>query len=721
MIQVEHLSKIYNSGSNAVKALNDVSFTLPSSGLVFILGKSGCGKTTLLNLLGGMDSPTEGDIRVNGRSIVTKKETDLDAYRRSSVGFVFQEFDLLENYTVGSNVSLALQLQNRKATRQEVDDVLRRVELVGGDGKTLYDRKIAQLSGGQKQRVAIARALIKEPEIILADEPTGALDSETSASLFTLLKGLSQNKLIVVVSHDRENAERYGDRIIELKDGEIVSDKETCEERTVTVHPVRIERKGRLPFARVLTMGLAGFRKKTLRLVLSVILAVFSLTIFVFSLSALNADVILSELKTSYDNGAQTVTLTAYVQYTETVEYSNGRSFKREDEHDYIFSEEQLAALQEQTTIYPILEMEKGSTAGEYLDKDDLTNNQRLNPYLYFSASFIPRYVVVDENTAAEDLGFSAVTEDSRLPQTSEEIAVTDYHADLFMRFGYRNGKNGAVQQIGSAEDLIGKTIYGRTIVGVYSTEESLAWLKQYDKDFDGVYLGNYSDDAYVDVDRYFFDWSRGDHMIKTALIGSEGLEMPEISKVLYRLTGNAGNDKKLIESIFYHDNTVEKTETMTYYYSRDNSVLVSSAYSGFTAAAWMFTDEMFLTPALIIGIVVAIFSALLLMNFLLVTTEARKREIGILRALGASKMDTINICLAESAIIGVTDFVLSLIAGSIACLIINRIFRFYLFGIGILPAICLFLLCFGTVALATVLPAMKTARKKPVDILREA
>lgn len=720
MIQVEHLSKIYNSGSNAVKALNDVSFTLPSSGLVFILGKSGCGKTTLLNLLGGMDSPTEGDIRVNGRSIVTKKETDLDAYRRSSVGFVFQEFDLLENYTVGSNVSLALQLQNRKATRQEVDDVLRRVELVGGDGKTLYDRKIAQLSGGQKQRVAIARALIKEPEIILADEPTGALDSETSASLFTLLKGLSQNKLIVVVSHDRENAERYGDRIIELKDGEIVSDKETCEERTVTVHPVRIERKGRLPFARVLTMGLAGFRKKTLRLVLSVILAVFSLTIFVFSLSALNADVILSELKTSYDNGAQTVTLTAYVQYTETVEYSNGASFDRKDEHDYIFSEEQLAALQEQTTIYPILEMKKGSTAGEYLDKDDLTNNQRLNPYLYFSASFIPRYVVVDENTAAEDLGFSAVTENSRLPQTSEEIAVTDYHADLFMRFGYRNGKNGAVQQIGSAEDLIGKTIYGRTIVGVYSTEESLAWLKQYDKDFDGVYLDNYSDNAYIDVDGYFYDWSRGDHMIKTALIGSEGLETTEISKVLYRLTGSAGNDKKLIESIFYHDNTVEKTETMTYYYSRDNSVLVSSAYSGFTAAAWMFTDEMFLTPALIIGIVVAIFSALLLMNFLLVTTEARKREIGILRALGASKMDTINICLAESAIIGITDFVLSLIAGSIACLIINRIFRFYLFGIGILPAIHLFLLCFGTVALATVLPALKTAKKKPVDILRE-
>ena len=158
----------------------------------------------------------------------------------------------------------------------------------------------------------------------------------------------------------------------------------------------------------------------------------------------------------------------------------------------------------------------------------------------------------------------------------------------------------------------------------------------------------------------------------------------------------------------------------MTYYYDRNNTVQVSSAYSGFTAAAWMFTDEMFLTAALIIGIVVAIFSALLLMNFLLVTTEARKREIGILRALGASKMDTINICLAESAIIGIADFVLSLIAGSIACLIINRIFRFYLFSIGILPAFYLFLLCFGAVTLATILPALKISKQKPIDILKE-
>lgn len=225
MIELKHVSKVYESGAGQVHALRDVTFTLPSSGLVFVLGKSGCGKSTLLNLLGGMDSPTQGEIALNGTSIVTGRERDLDVYRNNCVGFVFQEFNLLEGYSAGANIALALQLKKQKADRAQVDAALRRVGLVDGDGNTLYERKISQLSGGQKQRVAVARALVKDPEIILADEPTGALDSETSASLFALLKELSQDKLIVVVTHDRESAERYGDRIIELHDGSVISDR----------------------------------------------------------------------------------------------------------------------------------------------------------------------------------------------------------------------------------------------------------------------------------------------------------------------------------------------------------------------------------------------------------------------------------------------------------------------------------------------------------------
>ncbi len=707
MIQVEHLTKLYTDKANTVKALDDVSFTLPSTGLVFVLGKSGCGKTTLLNMLGGIDSPTEGDIKINGKSINTKKEKELDNYRNNYVGFVFQEFNLLTNYTVGSNIALALQLQRKKATREIIDDILRRVELVDADNQTLYDRKISELSGGQKQRVAIARALIKEPQIILADEPTGALDSETSASLFNLLKELSKDKLIVVVSHDRESAENYGDRIIELKDGKIISDTNPNEEYNLTSEQTININKGKLPLSRVFTMGAAGFKKKTFRLVISVILAVFSLSVFVFAVTALNFDLNMSELKTAYDNGGKSVTLTPYEERT-TIVVSSVYSNENTRTSTENFTQEQLDLLSEQTNIYPIVSM-NSNTADEYLYTDNLTISQLSNLYVSFSNNFISRYVVVDENTDASDLGLSPITDSSRLPLNSEEIAITDYHADMFARLGYRNIEEDAVEEINSPEEMIGKKIYDYTIVGIYSTEESLEWLKQYDK--------SVSSESETE---YFNYWSYGYHMIKSALIGSDGLDLSSISQVLYMLTGNASNDKKIIESLYYEEETEEVFEGYILYHSIDHTITVTSAYTGFLSNVTILTEDIFLEAALIVGIVVAIFSALLLTNFLFVITGARKREIGILRALGATKLDTIKICLAEGAMVGIVDFCLSIIAGAIICLVMNITYNFHLFSIGILPVLYLFLLCFGTVALATILPTLKISRQRPIDIIRE-
>ena len=729
MIELKHVSKVYESGAGQVHALRDVTFTLPSSGLVFVLGKSGCGKSTLLNLLGGMDSPTQGEIALNGTSIVTGRERDLDVYRNNCVGFVFQEFNLLEGYSAGANIALALQLKKQKADRAQVDAALRRVGLVDGDGNTLYERKISQLSGGQKQRVAVARALVKDPEIILADEPTGALDSETSASLFALLKELSQDKLIVVVTHDRESAERYGDRIIELHDGSVISDR-TKREPEEKPASDKNGAKGGLPLASVLRMGLFGFRKKTVRLVLSVLLAVISLTVFVFSTSALSTDMVMAVLRTSYDNGAETVTLSVYVEYDEKVTYPNGQTFDRQDAHEDYFSQEQLDALRAETDIFPVFEPMEVS-ASLYLATGELDTPERLNPYNYFSRGLISRYVVVDGSVKAEELGMSAVTANSRLPVTAEEIALTDYQADMFIRFGYQEPSRGPAAEsgaeekgeivpIGTPEDLLGLTVNGRTIVGIFSTEESLEWLKGYDRDFNGVYLGNYTDGFYVDVDGYFYDWSRGDHMIKTALIGGEGLEQTQFTKVLYRLTGNAERDRALIDSLCYEDVTVDDSSNMTYQFNKTHTVNVTSAYSGFTDAAWMFTDDLFLVPALVISIILAVFSALLLMNFLLASTEARRREIGILRALGGGKADAVKVCLAESGMIAILDLVLSLVAGGIVCVILNHVYRCSLFSIGLLPALYLILLCFGAAALATVLPALRISRRKPVEILRE-
>ncbi len=227
MLEVKHISKTYRpKKGHPVKAIDDVSIRFPEKGLIFILGKSGSGKSTLLNVLGGLDKVDSGEIIIKGKSSKDFSQADFDSYRNTYLGFIFQEYNILNEFTVGENIGLALQLQGKKATPEEVDAILKQVDLVG-----FSKRKPNELSGGQKQRIAIARALIKKPEIILADEPTGALDSKTGLQVFDTLKELSREKLVIVVSHDREFAEMYGDRVIEMKDGKVISDIEKFREK----------------------------------------------------------------------------------------------------------------------------------------------------------------------------------------------------------------------------------------------------------------------------------------------------------------------------------------------------------------------------------------------------------------------------------------------------------------------------------------------------------
>lgn len=220
MLSVRNLRKVYTSKkAEEVVALNNVSIEFPETGFVFLLGKSGSGKSTLLNAIGGLDKFDGGEIIIKGKSSKDFSQADFDSYRNTFIGFIFQEYNILENFTVAKNLALALELQGKKADKAEVMRLLEQVEM-----QAYANRKPNELSGGQKQRVAIARALIKNPEIIMADEPTGALDSNTGKQVMDTLKELSKTKLIIVVSHDREFAEYYGDRIIELKDGKILHD-----------------------------------------------------------------------------------------------------------------------------------------------------------------------------------------------------------------------------------------------------------------------------------------------------------------------------------------------------------------------------------------------------------------------------------------------------------------------------------------------------------------
>ena len=218
MFAVNNLSKTYSpEEGRPVEALKKVTLSFGEKGLVFILGKSGSGKSTLLHLMGGLDRPTEGELILNGTSSKNFKAADYDNYRGEYLGFVFQEYNLLPGFTAAENIALGLELIGRKA-----DNVEEMLALVGLEG--MGKRRPMELSGGQRQRVAIARAIAKNPAIIFADEPTGALDEETGKEILSLFKKLSADKLVIIVTHDREFAEEFGDRIIELANGKVISD-----------------------------------------------------------------------------------------------------------------------------------------------------------------------------------------------------------------------------------------------------------------------------------------------------------------------------------------------------------------------------------------------------------------------------------------------------------------------------------------------------------------
>ena len=221
MLQLKNIVKNYAAGDNTVRALRGVSLQFRKNEFVSILGPSGCGKTTMLNIIGGLDRYTSGDLVIDGRSTKGFKDRDWDAYRNHSIGFVFQSYNLIPHQSVLQNVELALTLSgvSKRERRARAKVALEQVGL----GDQLRKRP-SQLSGGQMQRVAIARALVNNPEIILADEPTGALDTETSVQVMEILKEVAKDRLVIMVTHNPELAERYSTRIIRMLDGEIISD-----------------------------------------------------------------------------------------------------------------------------------------------------------------------------------------------------------------------------------------------------------------------------------------------------------------------------------------------------------------------------------------------------------------------------------------------------------------------------------------------------------------
>lgn len=306
MLQIKNISKQYRTGDLVQNALNDVSINLRDNEFVAILGPSGSGKTTLLNIIGGLDRYDSGDLIINNISTKKYKDRDWDSYRNHTIGFVFQSYYLIPHQSVLANVELALTISgiSRKERRERATEALKKVGL----GDQLH-KKPNQMSGGQMQRVAIARALVNNPDILLADEPTGALDTETSVQIMDLLKEVAKDKLVVMVTHNPELAEKYANRIINLKDGKITGDTNPFEvdEKTLEDEKVEYKNLGKASMSIGTAIGLSfsNLRTKLGRTIL---------TSFAGSIGIIGIAMILSLSSgvNKYINDVQRETMTSY-------------------------------------------------------------------------------------------------------------------------------------------------------------------------------------------------------------------------------------------------------------------------------------------------------------------------------------------------------------------------------------------------------------------------
>ncbi len=471
MIKLENLSKDYVSKKDVVtKALADINLTFEDKGMVFIIGKTGCGKSTLLNLLGLLDTPSSGDIIVDGQSIVKQDSKIEDNYRKNYVGFVFQEYNLIEEFTVYENIEVAVKLQGQKVNEEEIDNLLKRFDL--------YEQKYKlcnELSGGQKQRAAIIRAIVKKPKLILADEPTGALDSKTGEEILNTLKEISKEVLVIVVSHDEDYANRFADRIIEMKDGQIINDnvKATSEQKLDKVDITKVNKKARLSFKEKLKIGLFNFKHRLKKLVLMMFVAMFAFILLGTASTFVTYDKEQIIINSMYENGDDQIFITDVNKSSNETLTSPLISSQIIDEMEERYSR----------NFYPEYAIDnRFSDTLAYID----------NAETDFYSEYEVDYALEINEEIAKDLNIDLLY--GRFPSADDEVVITDFLYNLYLKFGY--SYNGVYKNIVAFEDLESSTIQVEDIsckiVGVAQT--NFDWnrylpLDDIDIDDENLYL----------------------------------------------------------------------------------------------------------------------------------------------------------------------------------------------------------------------------------------
>ena len=580
MLQLKNITKNYLSGDNEVQALKGIDIEFRENEFVSILGQSGCGKTTLLNIIGGLDRYTSGDLIINGKSTKEFKDKDWDTYRNHSVGFVFQSYNLIPHQTVLANVELALTISGvGKAERKKrAIEALQKVGL--GDQ---LNKKPNQMSGGQMQRVAIARALVNDPDILLADEPTGALDSKTSVQVMEILKEISKDRLIIMVTHNPELAKKYSSRIVKLLDGKIIDDSNPYKSSEEDVKKARNKKdksgKASMKFTTAVRLSLNNLMTKKGRTFL---------TSFAGSIGIIGIALILSlsHGMQSYINRVEEDTLSSYpltiqeasIDVTSMLEAMMGNGEKEEHNDNKIYSKPIVNNILE--TVSTKLQTNNLEEFKKYLESGDTNIKDYINAIQYeynlklniYKQNEDKTYQQVNPSKVFDELGFGEMMESRQSASSMMSGSMTMTQTDVWnemldnqnllqSQYDVLAGKwptkyNEVVLIVDENNEVSDYTLYSLGIKDIKELNESMEKIKNKEK----VEAGESESYSYDDLLNYKFK----------ILLNTD----------YYKKSGNAWQD--MSNDYEYMKNVVENAEEITIVgIIKPNEETVSSSGAG--------------------------------------------------------------------------------------------------------------------------------------------
>lgn len=600
MLQLKNITKNYLSGDNEVQALKGINIEFRENEFVSILGQSGCGKTTLLNIIGGLDRYTSGDLIINGKSTKEFKDKDWDIYRNHSVGFVFQSYNLIPHQTVLANVELALTISGvgKSERKKRAIEALQKVGL--GDQ---LNKKPNQMSGGQMQRVAIARALVNDPDILLADEPTGALDSKTSVQVMEILKEISKDRLIIMVTHNPELAKKYSSRIVKLLDGKIIDDSNPYKSSEEDVKKARNKKdksgKASMKFTTAVRLSLNNLMTKKGRTFL---------TSFAGSIGIIGIALILSlsHGMQSYINRVEEDTLSSYpltiqeasIDVTSMLEAMMGNGEKEEHNDNKIYSRPIVNNILE--TVSTKLQTNNLEEFKKYLESGDTNIKDYINAIQYeynlnlniYKQNEDKTYQQVNPSKVFDELGFGEMMESrqsaSSMMSGSMAMTQTDVWTEMLdnqnllqsqydvLAGNWPTKYNEVVLIVDENNEVSDYTLYSLGIKDIKELNESMEKIKNKEK----VEAGESESYSYDDLLNYKFkillntdyykesgnawqDMSNDDEYMKNVVDNAEeitivGIIKPNKETVSSSGAGMIGYTKELKEYVI---NKINETE----------------------------------------------------------------------------------------------------------------------------------------------------------------